>query len=322
MIHPDHQYDCRVVPLAVWLIELDICDVVLGCRIRSRRAALGGGMPLYRYLGNPFLTAVENVALWQNLGDFHSGLRAYRRQVLKRIPFERNSDHFVFDTQLLLQAARSGFRLAISLCRCGTFRTLAASTTGEASRTAQARSPLWWRTGWIACRCADLHSSLNASRGRGRRCGAPDAGVEARGRQCRESSAGAGFTPRLGLGRVRSGCAVAARGDGPIVGYHPVGAAACPARLPRERQLGVCKRGVRAGARRGHPLFSPALDAASRSVAAGLSRSNEFSASRTRPCASRQSCFLSSGCSHFTSCYGARRGSRGTAPASRRPRSR
>src|SRR5262249_12771627 len=88
-----------------------ICDIVLGNRIRSRAEALAGGMPLYKYFSNRFLTAVENFALGQNLGDFHSGFRVYRRQVLERIPFERNSDDFVFDTQFLVLAARFGFRL-------------------------------------------------------------------------------------------------------------------------------------------------------------------------------------------------------------------
>jgi glycosyltransferase involved in cell wall biosynthesis len=111
MIHPDYQYDSRVIPHAVGFIEMDICDVVLGNRIRSRREALAGGMPLYKYLSNRFLTSVENVALGQNLGDFHSGFRVYRKAVLERIPFEKNSDDFVFDTQFLVQAVRFGFRL-------------------------------------------------------------------------------------------------------------------------------------------------------------------------------------------------------------------
>jgi glycosyltransferase involved in cell wall biosynthesis len=111
MIHPDYQYDSRVIPLAVSIIELGICDVVLGSRIRSRQEALAGGMPRYKYFSNRFLTAVENLALGQNLGDFHSGFRVYRREVLERIPFEGNSDDFVFDTQFLVQAVHFGFRL-------------------------------------------------------------------------------------------------------------------------------------------------------------------------------------------------------------------
>jgi glycosyltransferase involved in cell wall biosynthesis len=111
MIHPDYQYDSRVIPHAVGFIELDICDVVLGSRIRSRAEAFKGGMPAYKYVANRLLTAFENVALGQNLGDFHSGFRVYRREVLERIPYEGNSDDFVFDTQFLVQAVRLGYRL-------------------------------------------------------------------------------------------------------------------------------------------------------------------------------------------------------------------
>jgi glycosyltransferase involved in cell wall biosynthesis len=111
MIHPDYQYDSRVIPQAVAFIELGICDVVLGNRIRSRVEAIQGGMPLYKYLSNRILTVIENLALGQNLGDFHSGFRVYRREVLERIPFEKNSDDFVFDTQFLVQAVHMGFCL-------------------------------------------------------------------------------------------------------------------------------------------------------------------------------------------------------------------
>ncbi len=111
MIHPDYQYDSRVIPAAVSLIELGNCDVILGNRIRSRAEALGGGMPSYKYLFNRLLTVTENFLLGQNLGDFHSGFRAMRRELLERIPFDRNSDDFLFDTQFLVQAVRLGYRL-------------------------------------------------------------------------------------------------------------------------------------------------------------------------------------------------------------------
>ncbi len=111
MIHPDYQYDSRVIPHAVGFIELGICDIVLGSRIRSRDEALAGGMPRWKYVANRCLTALENFALGQNLGDFHSGFRVYRREVLEHIPFQRNSDDFVFDTQFLVQAVHFGFRL-------------------------------------------------------------------------------------------------------------------------------------------------------------------------------------------------------------------
>jgi len=111
MIHPDYQYDSRVVDVAVKILSLGICDVVLGSRIRTRREALDGGMPVYKYLANRFLTTVENIALGQNLGDFHSGFRAYSRKVLETIPFEKNSNDFVFDSQFLAQAVHFDFRI-------------------------------------------------------------------------------------------------------------------------------------------------------------------------------------------------------------------
>jgi len=111
MIHPDYQYDSRVIPIAVEIMRLGICDCVLGSRIRTRREALAGGMPRYKYLANRVLTIIENVALGQNLGDFHSGFRAYRRKVLETIPYERNSNDFVFDSQFLAQAVHFGFKL-------------------------------------------------------------------------------------------------------------------------------------------------------------------------------------------------------------------
>lgn len=111
MIHPDYQYDSRVVPVAVEILRLGICDCVLGSRIRTRKEALAGGMPTYKYIANRFLTIVENVALGQNLGDFHSGFRAYRREVLEQIPWQINSDDFVFDSQFLAQAVYFGFKL-------------------------------------------------------------------------------------------------------------------------------------------------------------------------------------------------------------------
>ncbi len=112
MIHPDYQYDSRLIPVAVEILRLGICDCVLGSRIRSRQETLAGGMPVYKYISNRCLTIVENLALGQNLGDFHSGFRAYSRKVLETIPFERNSNDFVFDSQFLAQAVAFGFRLA------------------------------------------------------------------------------------------------------------------------------------------------------------------------------------------------------------------
>jgi len=111
MIHPDYQYDSRVIPYAMGFLKTGICDVVLGSRIRTRKEALESGMPVYKYISNRFLTIIENVILNQNLGDFHSGFRAYTRKVLETIPYKKNSNDFVFDTEFLAQAAFFGFRI-------------------------------------------------------------------------------------------------------------------------------------------------------------------------------------------------------------------
>jgi glycosyltransferase involved in cell wall biosynthesis len=111
MIHPDYQYDARVIGVAIEILRLGICDVVLGSRIRTRREALDGGMPGWKYVANRLLTVTENIALGQNLGDFHSGFRAYRREVLETIPWQNNTDDFAFDSQFLAQAVYFGFKL-------------------------------------------------------------------------------------------------------------------------------------------------------------------------------------------------------------------
>jgi glycosyltransferase involved in cell wall biosynthesis len=111
MVHPDYQYDPRVIPFAVGFIRTGICDVVIGSRIRTRKETLDGGMPLYKYISNRILTTLENIVFGQNLGDFHSGFRVYRREVLEKIDYHANSDDFIFDTELLAQAVVFGFRI-------------------------------------------------------------------------------------------------------------------------------------------------------------------------------------------------------------------
>jgi glycosyltransferase involved in cell wall biosynthesis len=111
MIHPDNQYDARIAPVMVALIELGVCDVVLGNRIRTRKEAINGGMPRWKYFINRLSTLGENFVLGQSLGDFHSGFRAYSRHVLERVPFQSNSDDFAFDQEFLIQAIYAGFKI-------------------------------------------------------------------------------------------------------------------------------------------------------------------------------------------------------------------
>lgn len=111
MIHPDYQYDAKVIKYLVGFIEEGYADVMLGSRIRSRKEALDGGMPYYKYLSNRMLTFFENILSGQNLSEWHTGLRAYKREVLEAIPFMKNSNDFVFDTEVLFQIIEKGYRI-------------------------------------------------------------------------------------------------------------------------------------------------------------------------------------------------------------------
>ena len=122
MLHPDYQYDARLIPCFLGFMAAGVCDVMLGSRIRTRQETLDSGMPLYKYLSNRCLTITENVVLGQNLGDFHSGFRCYRREVLETIPYHKNSDDFVFDSQFLAQTACFGFKLADAPVPCRYFK--------------------------------------------------------------------------------------------------------------------------------------------------------------------------------------------------------
>ena len=111
MVHPDYQYDPRVIPFALGFLATSICDVIIGSRVRSRAEVLEGGMPVYKYVFNRILTATENVVFGQNLGDFHSGFRVYTREVLEKIHYRGNSDDFIFDLEFLAQAVAWKFRI-------------------------------------------------------------------------------------------------------------------------------------------------------------------------------------------------------------------
>lgn len=121
MLHPDYQYDARTIPYFLGFLETGVCDVMLGNRVRTRREALRSKMPRYKYICNRMLTITENVILGQNLGDFHSGFRCYTREILETIPYEKNSDDFVFDSQFLAQAAYFGFKIGDAPIPCRYF---------------------------------------------------------------------------------------------------------------------------------------------------------------------------------------------------------
>jgi glycosyltransferase involved in cell wall biosynthesis len=115
MLHPDYQYSPRLVTAMASMIASGEFDVVLGSRVLGR-GALIGGMPLYKYLSNRFLTLVENIMVGQNLSEYHTGFRAWSRTVLEKLPLLNNSDDFVFDNQMLAQAIYFGFRIGEVSC--------------------------------------------------------------------------------------------------------------------------------------------------------------------------------------------------------------
>ncbi|MBI2999948.1 MAG: glycosyltransferase family 2 protein [Deltaproteobacteria bacterium] len=110
MLHPDYQYDPTLLPSLVSPIASSEADVVLGSRF-LQGDVLQQGMPWWKYLGNRFLTRVENLVLGLDLSEYHTGYRAYSRSVLEKVPFLLNSDKFVFDQEMLVQAVHMGFRI-------------------------------------------------------------------------------------------------------------------------------------------------------------------------------------------------------------------
>lgn len=111
MLHPDYQYDSTLVPELIRPIQEGRADMVMGSRFLSGQP-LAGGMPIYKYISNRFLTIVENLILGQRLSECHTGFRAFSRRLLATIPFFLNSDKFVFDTETIAQAVAFGFEIA------------------------------------------------------------------------------------------------------------------------------------------------------------------------------------------------------------------
>src|SRR5206468_9643712 len=110
MLHPDYQYTPKLLPAMVTPIVYGVFDVMLGSRILGG-GALAGGMPLYKYVANRILTLVENILLGAKLSEYHTGYRAFSREVLTRLPLLENSDDFVFDNQMLAQTVQRRFRI-------------------------------------------------------------------------------------------------------------------------------------------------------------------------------------------------------------------
>ena len=115
MVHPDYQYTPKLIPAMASIIGNGLYQCVLGSRILGGYA-LKGGMPIWKYVSNRFLTFVENILIGAKLSEYHTGYRAFSREMLKRLPLEVNSDDFVFDNQMLAQIVWFGYTIAEVSC--------------------------------------------------------------------------------------------------------------------------------------------------------------------------------------------------------------
>jgi glycosyltransferase involved in cell wall biosynthesis len=115
MLHPDYQYEPRLITAMAAMVASDVYDVVIGSRILGN-TAIAGGMPRYKYVANRLLTFLQNLLLGSKLSEFHTGYRAFSRRVLESLPLAQNSDDFVFDNQMLVQALAFGMRIGEISC--------------------------------------------------------------------------------------------------------------------------------------------------------------------------------------------------------------
>lgn len=115
MVHPDYQYTPLLIPAIANIIGSGLYDCVLASRILGK-GALRGGMPMYKYIANRFLTLSQNILIGQKLSEYHTGYRAFSKDILKTINFEANSDDFVFDNQMICQIFHAGFEIAEVTC--------------------------------------------------------------------------------------------------------------------------------------------------------------------------------------------------------------
>lgn len=115
MLHPDYQYTPKLIPSMVYLIANNVYDVVLGSRILGK-GALQGGMPIYKYIANRFLTLFQNILMNQKLSEYHTGYRCFSAKAIQSIPYQENSDDFIFDNQMLAQLCFKQWRMGEVSC--------------------------------------------------------------------------------------------------------------------------------------------------------------------------------------------------------------
>jgi len=115
MLHPDYQYTPKLISSMAHLIANDVYPVVLGSRILGK-GAIKGGMPLYKYIANRIMTLIQNLLMGQKLSEYHTGYRAFKREVLESVNYHQNSDNYVFDNQILAQVLFNGYEVAEITC--------------------------------------------------------------------------------------------------------------------------------------------------------------------------------------------------------------
>jgi glycosyltransferase involved in cell wall biosynthesis len=140
MLHPDYQYTPKLIHAISGIIAYDVYPAVLGSRILGK-GALKGGMPMYKYVANRFLTLFQNIVMSQKLSEYHSGYRAFSKEIFTKINIEANSDDFIFDNQMLAQIFYAGFEIGEVTCPTKYFEE--ASSINFARSTTYGLGVLW-----------------------------------------------------------------------------------------------------------------------------------------------------------------------------------
>ncbi|MGH8712970.1 MAG: glycosyltransferase family 2 protein [Casimicrobiaceae bacterium] len=163
MLHPDYQYEPRLITAMAAMVASDVYDVVIGSRIIAQ-SALAGGMPAYKYAANRALTAVQNILVGGKLSEWHTGYRAFSRRVLETLPLNANADGFVFDNQMLVQALAFDFRVGEISCPASYFAE--ASSIGFGRASVYGLAVLWTSLQYRAWRWGIAHPRIFAAESR------------------------------------------------------------------------------------------------------------------------------------------------------------
>ncbi|MCF8295213.1 MAG: glycosyltransferase family 2 protein [Bacteroidales bacterium] len=157
MLHPDYQYTPKLIHSMSYLIANDVYPVVLGSRILGR-GAIKGGMPFYKYVFNRLLTWFQNVVMHQKLSEYHTGYRAFSKEVLENINFKANSDDFVFDNQMLAQIFYAGYDIAEITCPTKYFQE--ASSINFKRSSIYGLGVMWTSVSYLLQKAGILHFKI------------------------------------------------------------------------------------------------------------------------------------------------------------------